>query len=159
MTAKNQKRRLHRLDLVFVRSPIYFITACTQARRKLLSNVSVHETFLHFAQQGPRRGAWIGAYVIMPDHFHLFVATNDEKITLSEWVKSLKNAISKTLRLSGVDAPHWQKTFFDHLLRSSDSYSEKWSYVRENPVRAGLLKKAEEWPFLGEVFSLEYRSD
>jgi REP element-mobilizing transposase RayT len=86
------------------------------------------------------------------------VATDDEKITLSEWVKSLKNAISKTLRLSRVDAPHWQKTFFDHLLRSSDSYSEKWSYVRENPVRAGLVKKAEEWPFLGEVFSLEYRS-
>ena len=159
MTAENQKRRLHRLDLVFVRSPIYFMTACTQARRKLLSNVSVHETFLHFAQEGPRRGAWIGAYVIMPDHFHLFVATDDEKITLSEWVKSLKNAISKTLRLSRVDAPHWQKTFFDHLLRSSDSYSEKWSYVRENPVRAGLVKKAEEWPFLGEVFSLEYRSD
>jgi REP-associated tyrosine transposase len=156
MTAENQKQRLHRFDLVFVRSPIYFITACTQARRKLLSNVSMHETFLQFAQRGPRRGAWIGEYVLMPDHFHLFVATDDEKITLSEWMKSLKNAILKTLRLNGVDAPHWQKTFFDHLLRSTESYSEKWSYVRENPVRAGLVQKAEEWPFMGEVFRLEY---
>ena len=94
----------------------------------------------------------------MPDHIHVFVATDDEKITLSEWMKSLKNAISKTLRLSGVDAPHWEKTFFDHLLRSSESYTEKWSYVRENPVRAGLVQKAEEWLFMGEVFRLEYHS-
>ncbi len=158
MTAEDQKQRRRRLELLFVRSPIYFVTACTEARRKLLSNAVVHETFLHFAQQGPQHGAWVGAYVIMPDHFHLFVATDDEKITLSEWMKSLKNAISKTLRLSGVDAPHWQKTFFDHLLRSAESYSKKWSYVRENPLRAGLVQKTEEWPFMGEVFRLEYRS-
>jgi hypothetical protein len=66
----------------------------------------VNETFLHFAQQGFRYGAWVGAYVIMPDHFYLFVATDNEKVTLSEWMKSLKNTISKTLCLSGVDAPH-----------------------------------------------------
>jgi putative transposase len=159
MTAEIRKKRLHRLELLFVPSPIYFVTACRERRRKLLSNAAVHETFLRFAKQRARFGAWIGAYVIMPDHFHLFVATDHEKITLSEWMKSLKNAISKTLRLAGVDPPHWQKAFFDHVLRSSESYSEKWSYVRENPVRAGLVKKAEEWPFQGEVFSLEYRSD
>jgi putative transposase len=94
----------------------------------------------------------------MPDHVHLFVATDDEKITPSKWVKSLKNTMSKTVRLGGVTSPHWQKTFFDHVLRSSESYSEKWGYVRENPVRGGLVKKAEEWPFMGEVFRLEYHS-
>jgi REP element-mobilizing transposase RayT len=72
MTAEDQKQRLRRLELLFVRSPIYFVTACTEARRKLLSNAAVHETFLHFAQQGPHHGAWVGAYVIMPDHFYLF---------------------------------------------------------------------------------------
>jgi REP element-mobilizing transposase RayT len=154
-----EKQRLRRLDLVFIRSPIYFVTSCTHDRRKLLANAAVHETFLSFAEQGPSHGAWIGAYVIMPDHFHLFVATDQEKITLSEWMKSLKNAISKTLRLAGVAAPHWQKTFFDHLLRSNESYSEKWNYVRENPVRAALVKTADEWPFIGDVFRLECRSE
>lgn len=129
MTAENRKQRLHRLELVFLRSPIYFVTACTERRRKLLSNAAVHETFLRFAEQGSRFGAWVGAYVIMPDPFHLFVATDHEKITLSEGIKSLKNTISKTLRLTGIDPPHWQKTFFDPLLRSSESYSKKWRYV------------------------------
>jgi REP element-mobilizing transposase RayT len=94
----------------------------------------------------------------MPDHLHVFVATDDEKITLSDWMKSLKNTISKAIRLNGVPRPHWQKTFFDHVLRSDESYSEKWNYVRENPVRAGLARKAVDWPFMEEIFSLEYRS-
>ena len=94
----------------------------------------------------------------MPDHFHLFVATDDQKIALAAWMKSLKNTISKVLRSTGVASPHWQKTFFDHLLRSDDSYSQKWNYVRENPVWAGFVKKAEDWPYLGKILVLEYRS-
>jgi putative transposase len=159
MTAENRKQRLRRLDIVFVRSPIYFVTASMQDRRKLLATPAIHETFLRFGQEGPAHGAWMGAYVIMPDHLHLFVAMDAEKVTLPAWMKSLKNTISKTLRLSGVAPPHWQKTFFDHLLRSDESYSEEWNYVRENPVRAGLVRKAEDWPFLGEIFALEYRSE
>ena len=100
-------------------------------------------------------GAWIGAYVIMPDHLHRFVAADDEQIAISAWMKSVKNTISKTLRESGVAPPHWQKTFFDHLLRSSESYSEKWNQVRENPVRAGLVKVAEDWPYQGEIVHID----
>ena len=158
MSAESRKQRLHRLDLLFVRSPTYFVTTCTYKRRKLLATTAVHESFLQFARQGPTHGAWVGAYVIMPDHLHLFVATDDQTISLPAWMKSLKNAISKTLRLDGVRSPHWQKTFFDHLLRSRESYSEKWSYVRENPVRADLVRTAEDWPFMGEIFPLEYHS-
>ena len=113
---------------------------------------------MRFGQEGPSHGAWIGAYVIMPDHLHLFIATDDEQIAISAWMKSLKNTISKTLRENGVGHPHWQKTFFDRLLRSSESYSEKWNYVRENPVRGGLVASAEDWPYVGEIFALEYRS-
>jgi REP element-mobilizing transposase RayT len=158
MTAENQRQRLRRLELVFVHSPIYFVTACTYNRRKLLANPAVHEAFLDFAERGPAHGSWIGAYVIMPDHLHLFVAMDDEKIGLASWMKSLKNTISKTLRMEGITAPHSQKTFFAHLLGSRESYSEKWSYVRENPVRVGLVKTADDWPFSGEIFPLEYRS-
>jgi putative transposase len=117
MSAEIRKRRLGRLDLVFVRSPIYFITACTQNRRNILTMPPIHETFLRFGQEGPSHGAWVGAYVIMPDHLHLFVATNDEPISISAWMKSLKNTISKTLSKNGVTPPHWQK----NILRSSAS--------------------------------------
>jgi hypothetical protein len=51
------------------------------------------------------------------------------------------------------------KDVFDHLLRSAESYAEKSHYVRKNPVRAGLVIRWEDWPFRGEVFLLEYRSE
>ena len=47
-----------------------------------------------------------------------------------------------------------QEEFFDHVLRSSESYSQKWDYVKENPVRAGLVKSSDEWPWQGEIESL-----
>jgi hypothetical protein len=73
-------------------------------------------------------------------------------------MKSLKNSMSKALRSIGIPSPHWQKGFFDHLLRSDESYSQKWEYVRENPVRAGLARSWEEWPYRGERWRVEYRA-
>ena len=88
--------RLRRLDELFVRNPIYFITACTEARRPLLASKEIHDSFNRFAAQGESLGAFIGAYILMPDHLHLFVAVNDERIQLSQWVKSLKGQLSAT---------------------------------------------------------------
>jgi hypothetical protein len=45
--------------------------------------------------------------------------------------------------------------FFDHLIRLRESYSEKWEYVRQNPVRAGLVSKYEGWPWQGEFVRIE----
>jgi len=79
----------------------------------------------------------------------------DSSPNLSIWIKSLKNSISKCLRETGVASPHWQKGFFDHLLRSQESYAAKWEYVRQNPVRARLVDNADDWEFQGEVCDLD----
>src|SRR5438876_10694334 len=131
--------RLRRLESTFQRLPIYFVTASTSKRRPILNSVDVHERFIQFGKEGDSHGAWLGPYVLMPDHLHAFVVIDDERLELGTWMKSLKNAFSKVLRNKDVPPPHWQKGFFDHILRSGDSYSEKWNYVRENPVRAGLV--------------------
>jgi hypothetical protein len=99
MTAENRKPHLQRVDLVFERSPIYFVTACMQDRRKLLSTAAIHETFLRFGRAG--HGLEASPCV-----------RRNRQITLSDWMKSLKNTISKALRLKGVAPPHWQKNIF-----------------------------------------------
>jgi putative transposase len=161
MTAEPQNEasrpeRLRRLDRIFPSAPIYFVTACTFNRKAVLGTREVHEAFLGFARAGEVHGAYVGAYVIMPEHLHLFVALEQTR-RLSNWMKSLKNSLSKALRATAIRAPHWQKGFFDHVLRSDESYSQKWEYVRDNPVRAGLTKTWEEWPYRGEIWELEYR--
>ena len=37
--------------------------------------------------------------------------------------------------------------FFDRVLRNDQNYNQKWEYVRENPVRAGLALRADDWPY------------
>jgi REP element-mobilizing transposase RayT len=148
-------RRLGRLERIYLRAPVYFVTACTADRKALLARVEIHGAFVRFAKQGPNVGAWISAYVLMPDHLHVFVALYDERVTLSEWMRSLKGVLSKELRQVGVGPPHWQKGFFDHLLRSEESAAQKWEYVRENPVRAGFVAASSDWPYAGEIFPVE----
>jgi putative transposase len=98
----------------------------------------------------------VGRYVLMPDHFHLFAALDEERLSLSKWIKSLKGALSAHFRSVGLQPPFWQKGFFDHVLRSDESYSQKWEYVLENPVRDGLVGSASEWPFAGEIHDLNF---
>jgi putative transposase len=56
----------------------------------------------------------------------------------------------------GIQKPHWQEGFFDHVLRSHESYSQKWEYVRMNPVRAHLSETLEEWPYQGEIVRIAF---
>ena len=41
----------------------------------------------------------------------------------------------------------WQPGCFDRLLRREESAEEKWEYIRENPVRAGLVSHWSDWPY------------
>ena len=42
----------------------------------------------------------------------------------------------------------WQHDFFDHRLRHDESLEEKANYILQNPARAGLVARAEEWPWV-----------
>ncbi|MGH9430926.1 MAG: REP-associated tyrosine transposase [Terriglobia bacterium] len=148
--------RLHRLPTLFTSWPLYFITVCTYHRQRLLNTSAIHDAFLAFARSGRERGITVGRYVLMPDHAHLFATFSNGAPSLPIWIKSLKNTISKELRRQNIPGPHWQKGYFDHVMRSNESYAQKWVYVAENPVRAGLVQKAEEWPFQGELFQLGF---
>ena len=99
-------------------------------------------------------GVAVGRYVILPDHVHLFVALPDN-LKLGDWVGTLKRVLAREVDAGSSD-PIWQRGFFDHVLRSQDSYSEKWNYVRENPVRVGLVKNADDWPFCGENVNIYF---
>jgi len=111
----------------------------------------VHDRFVEFAKAALRRGIAIGRYVIMPDHIHFFVCGTDDFL-LPQWIRALKRTLSTAIP---ARPPHWQKGFFDHLIRHSESYSEKWEYVLHNPVRAGLASEADAWPWQGEIESID----
>jgi putative transposase len=90
----------------------------------------------------------------MPDHLHFFCLSDEAAgaVSLSRFIAGFKQWTAKRiLRAAGASPPLWQREFFDHVLRSNESYESKWLYVRENPVRVGLAKTADEWPYGGEI--------
>jgi putative transposase len=145
------KDRPRRLDLIYLDGPLFFVTFCTRSRRKFLSLGDAKHALDNYALRATERfNVAVGRYVIMPDHIHLFVR-GDRHFLLSRWVGGLKRGISTALGMSKL----WQPGFFDHMLRSDESYAQKWNYVRDNPVRAGLVKCADEWPHQGEIVLID----
>lgn len=132
--------------------PLFFVTLNTYERKCLLADAVVHRVFLAYCERGLSLGVGVGRYVLMPDHIHLFVRLNPN-VSLMQWVRNLKRSISASIL---EQAPHWQEGFFDHLLRGEDSYAQKWEYVRQNPVRAGLTASHENWPYQGEIVPLRF---
>jgi REP element-mobilizing transposase RayT len=153
-----EHRHLRRLDSVWIESPIYFVTTCAQNRRMLFTRPDIAAILVDELGGARQRHGWrVGRFVIMPDHLHFFCAEDGSQSVapLSRFVGSFKQWTAKRIIATGVAAPIWQKQFFDRLLRSPRSYNDKWDYVRTNPVRKGLVAKAEDWPHAGEIEALE----
>jgi putative transposase len=151
MTAQGHLRRLRQ---TWERQPTYFITTCVAGRRALLASDTAHEILREEWHGLRERHGWaVGRYVVMPDHVHFFAiplpdAGKPLAVAMGRWKEWTAKRI---LRALGTEAPLWQPEFFDHVLRSDESRAEKWDYVRQNPVRAGLVAKAEDWPYAGAI--------
>ncbi|MGO9740492.1 MAG: REP-associated tyrosine transposase [Roseiarcus sp.] len=149
---------LRRLDRVWVDAPIYFITTAVEDRRPVLACPAAADALRAEFVAAPARHGWtVGRYVVMPDHLHFFCAAGGERhpVSLSDFVGRIKQWSAKAIMAElSLDPPLWQREFFDHVLRSDESYDNKWRYVVENPVRAGLVARAVDWPFSGEVAPL-----
>ena len=120
----------------------------------MLASDAVHAAFVAFASHAnSQHNIAVGRYVIMPDHVHLFVRGADD-FQIGPWVGMLKQALAKQIALTRT-VPIWQRGFFDHVLRNDESYAQKWNYVRDNPVRAGLVTKSDDWPYSGEIVVID----
>ncbi len=142
-------------------SNIVLLTIATEDRRPWLDNETIHQLL---RQTWLEAQAWlVGDYLLMPDHLHLFCAPRDLSVTIETWIAYWKREFSlKHKRLVGTLAPPAQRSAqpkfqsrgWHHRLRDGESYSEKWAYVQENPVRKGLVQRIEDWPFKGRIFDL-----
>ena len=81
--------------------------------------------------------------VVMPNHVHLLITP---KIALSEIMRRLKGSSAREANKSlGRLGTFWQEESYDHLVRSDVEFGRIKSYILENPVKAGLVRSAEEF--------------
>ena len=139
-------------------NPIVFFTTCTFQRRKILAS-SECETILRtiWQRSADHDGWYVGNYVLMPDHLHFFARSEIGARCMANWVQMWKSVSSRRIAAAlAIKQPIWQTDYFDRYLRSSESYSEKWHYVEQNAVRAGLVETMEAWPYRGTIHDLMF---
>jgi REP element-mobilizing transposase RayT len=87
------------------------------------------------------------AWVFLPDHWHAIIFPRFP-LTISRVMESIK--VGSTLRINASRRESgllWQPRFFDRAVRTVKEYYQKVEYIHLNPVRAGLVKRAEDWPW------------
>ena len=143
----------------FSKQPLLFITTCTAGRRPLLATTTVHEILKTIWTKSAAADGWfVGHYVLMPDHVHLFAMPTQEAKALAAWMKTWKSVSARQIAsASRVAPPIWQGDYFDHFVRSASTYAQKWEYVQQNPVRKALCPRPEDWPYFGTLHDLRFR--
>ena len=125
----------------------YFLTT-NVARRRRIFEVKERATLVLATLNWRHKESrfFIDAAVVMPDH--LSVSGKLGEGTLSKVMHTLKSYSANRLRESGVVPPVWQPGYHDHALRNDEDYRVRVRYLIANPVRAGLVERAEDYPHL-----------
>ena len=103
----------------------------------------VQNAFLYFEGQRYELGTWC----VMANHVHVIFAPavgHSPSAILQSWKGFTAREANRIL---GTRGTFWERESFDHLIRSLRSFERLGNYVEMNPVKAGLCKRPEDWPF------------
>ena len=151
MSPVRKKNRL--ADYDYSQPGAYFVTVCTQNRKNLLSTVVGGDAHIapytmltpmgKVVEKYLRRIPGVGHFVIMPNHVHMILhisatkvlegpmwASAPTKANVSDLVRSWKTLVSKELGVS-----IWQRSYYDHIIRSEVEYTEIAAYIENNPAK------------------------
>jgi len=103
----------------------------------------VENALFHFDGQRYRLIAWC----VMPNHVHALIERREE-YRLPELIHSWKSFTAKEInRHVGRRGEVWQREYFDRYIRDDAHLQAAIEYIERNPVAAGLVVDAENWPF------------
>jgi len=135
---------------------IYLVTTMTRNRAGLFTDLYLGRIVvraLHCAASATSAATL--AYVVMPDHLHWLLQLQPGH-ALSGVVRSVKGrSASEINRARGARGPVWEIGFHDHALRSEEDLQSVARYVVCNPLRAGLVRRINEYSLWDAVWIKE----
>ena len=134
----------------------YFLTFCTDSRQRLFSiSPAVALVLGQIEQITTQEEFAIVAYCFIPDHVHLLVEGR------AEW-SDCRRFIARAKQFSGFHYSRsfggrlWQRYGFEHVLRNEETTLKVVRYILNNPLRAGIVTRVEDYPFAGsQMYTLE----
>lgn len=104
----------------------------------LIHNLKYYRNKFGFALYG---------FVVMPDHIHLLLQVS-QKGTISDVMRDWKGRTSYEINRNFNGRKHvWQADFWTYAVRDQKDVEIKLNYIHQNPVRAGLVDRPEDWQY------------
>jgi REP element-mobilizing transposase RayT len=113
-----------------------------------LQNKEIAEMVIEAIDRRTQQGIWnMFEYVVMPTHVHLFCEVGDSglKSALEDFKRWTARRALGLLDQRGDR--FWQREWFDHWSRSDEEDERITAYIRNNPVKAGLVQHILDWPY------------
>jgi putative transposase len=141
-----QRRSLPHEVPTWVRAgELFFITICCTPRgANQLCRPDIAAALFESVKHRQDRRDWFARLVLlMPDHLHALISFPADR----EMTKTIRLWKTFMARQHGIE---WQRDFFDHRIRAAEQWELKATYIRGNPVRAGLVADAKDWLYAWE---------
>jgi len=114
---------------------------CCALRHPKLAE-QMRDSIQHFDGQRYRLIAWC----IMPNHVHVLLETLTPLAKIVQGWKSITH--NEEFQLGIPDPKHlWMREYWDRFIRNDTHLENVVLYIHQNPVKAGLCQRAEEWPW------------
>ncbi|MGE0464483.1 MAG: transposase [Vicinamibacterales bacterium] len=151
------RRRPPRLPgFSYVGAHAYFLTACTCRRHPAFRDpeaaACARDQLLHLGLAG---GFAVPAYCLMPDHAHLLLEARAASADARRFMARWRQQTGFWWRRRHA-SPLWQEGYWDWVLREDEDVLGVAAYIVQNPVRAGIVARVQDYPWLG---SSEYSID
>jgi len=132
----------------------YFVTCCAVERRRVFVEDQVVRSLVQqILHAGAKHRFAVLAYVFMPDHLHLLVEGQTADADFRAFMRFLRRRTAIEYRRLTL-LKLWQDGYYERVLRKDDATPAVISYILDNPVRAGLVENATDYPF-GWTIDLE----
>lgn len=132
---------------------IYLLTVVTHNREPIFSDwpaASIAAAILSSSTLW--KEARLLCWVLMPDHWHGVVGINDGA-SLADLMKTVKGRSAHQINLGLKRGGQlWMAGFHDRALRREENLVQVARYVVTNPVRAGLAKRAGDYPYWDAIW-------
>ncbi|RCJ18664.1 transposase [Nostoc sp. ATCC 43529] len=133
---------------------VYFITFNTWEKLEL--SLEAREIVFNSCLFFDKNRYQIFVFVVMTNHVHLLIQpllkSENEFWSLSSIMKSIKGYSAKQIpKVMKHIGTVWQDERYDRIVRNDEEFQQYWEYIRQNPVKAGLSSRPENYPFFWQL--------
>jgi len=124
------------------------VTICTNNKENIFdSNVHANIVISELLKTAKDLRFRILCYCLMPDHLHVIISPGDSNLPLSKFLNTFKGRTTTIFRTMKGFEKIWQRSAFDHIIRAEEGLKAVIEYIINNPVRKGIVEKAEDYTY------------